>query len=139
MDGSTLFTKPGNYLKHLTGMACYARDRWDTPVSAVRRLDLEEMGRIECRSREASTRLYARIASMPRRDKVFAGAQVYYTDFILPFARAAGVWDTLVDEHDFFEIDPATAKAYYQLVGDDLAQTLVGQLLLEGRGFPPVQ
>ena len=137
-DVGTIFTKPANYLKHLTGMAVYARDRWDSPVNEIRRLDDAEMDLIQDRCRVASTQLYKRIASMSRRDKVMAGAQVYYTDFIAPFARAGGVWDRLKDELDFFEWDRLTSDAYYDLVSDGVAAEMVPRLFLTGTGFPPV-
>lgn len=139
MDGSTLFTKPGNYLKHLRGMAVYARDRWDTPASEIRQLSEVEMGEIQAHCDRASSSLYKRIASMPKRDKVWAGAQVYYTEFVAPFARAAGVWDRLQAELDFFEVDPVASEAYYQLVTGGVAATLVPQLFLTGQGFPALR
>jgi phosphohistidine swiveling domain-containing protein len=137
MDGSTLFTKPANYLKHLSGMAVYARDRWDTPASEIRRVDEEEMGRIQETCDRATDRLYRRIAAMPKRDKIMAGAQVYYTEFIMPFARAAGIWDDLVAEHDFFELDPVASEAYYRLIRDGSAGELMPRLFLTGGFFPP--
>jgi hypothetical protein len=137
-DVGTIFTKPANYLKYMTGMAVYARDRWDSPVSEIRRVDDAEMDVIQQRCRTASTQLYQRIASMSRRDKVMAGGQVYYTDFIAPFARAAGLWDRLKDELDFFEWDRLASDAYYDLVIDGVAAEMVPRLFLTGTGFPPV-
>jgi hypothetical protein len=138
-DLGTVFTKPANYLRHLTGMAVYARDRWDTPVSEIRRLDDAEIDRIGARCQTATTQLYKRIATMSKRDKIMAGAQVYYTDFLAPFARAAGLWDRLKTEFDFFEIDPVASAAYYDLVPNDGAARTVPRLLLTGAGFPPVR
>ncbi|MGH8998999.1 MAG: PEP-utilizing enzyme [Acidimicrobiia bacterium] len=139
LDIGTLFTKPGNYLKHLTGMTAYARDRWDTPPSQIRRLDDAEMDRIQATCTEASSRLYQRIATMSRRDKVMAGGQVYYTEFLAPFARAAGLWDRLKSEFDFFEIDPVASEAYYDLVTRGAAMEMVPRLFLTGAGYPPVE
>ncbi|HYF24163.1 MAG TPA: PEP-utilizing enzyme [Baekduia sp.] len=139
MDGGTLFTKPANYLKHLESVAVYARDTWDTPASEIRRVDEAEMTAILERCDDATTRLYKRIASMPKRDKIVAGAQVYYTEFVLPFARLAGVWDTMVDELDFHEIDPVASEAYYPLVRDGLGVQLVGKLFITGTGFPSLE
>jgi hypothetical protein len=136
-DLGTLFTKPGNYLKHMTGMAVYARDRWDTSASEIRRLSDAEMDQIQGRCQVASTQLYRRIAAMPKRDKIMAGAQVYYTDFLAPWARAAGLWDRLKSEFDFYELDPVASQAYYDLVGETAARA-VPRLLLTGDAFPPV-
>jgi hypothetical protein len=138
-DLGTVFTKPANYLKHLTGMAVYARDRWDTPVSEIRRLDDAEIHRIGARCQTATTQLYKRVAAMSKRDKIMAGAQVYYTDFLAPFARAAGLWERLKDEFDFFEIDPVASAAYYDLVPNDGAARTVPRLLLTGAAYPPVR
>jgi hypothetical protein len=138
MDGATLFTRPANYLKYLTGTAVYVRDTHETPVSEIRRADEAEIERILARCDDASAKLYRRIASMPPRDKVMAGAQVYYTEFVAPFARAAGVWDELVGERDFFELDPLASEAYYKLVAGGTAAELMPRLFLMGTGYPPL-
>jgi hypothetical protein len=138
VDIGTLFTEPANYLKHLKGAAVYARDRWDTPVEQIRLLDDAEMRRIRQRCDDGSGRLYPHIAGMSKREKIMAGAKVYYTDFILPFARKAGVWDRLIEEHDFFEIDPVTSNAYYTLVQGGTAAELIPRLFLTGAGYPPL-
>jgi len=137
MDGATLFTKPANYLKYLTGVAVYVRDTHDSPE--IRRADDAEIASILRRCDEASAKLYRRIASMPPRDKVMAGAQVYYTEFVAPFARAAGVWDELVSERDFFELDPVASDAYYRLVAGGTAAELMPRLFLMGTGYPPLE
>lgn len=138
VDIGTIFTRPANYLRYITGAAVYARDRWDTPVSDIRRVDAAERAAILSRCEEATARLYARIASMPKRDKIMAGTQVYYTDFIVPYARRAGLWDRMCEELDFFEVDPLTARAYYPLVQERLATEMVPRLFITGAGFPPL-
>ncbi len=132
MDGGNLFTEPANYMKHLSGMALYARDTWDGPT---RHLGEEEMRRILDTCETGLTKLYKRIATMPPRDKIMAGGSVYYAEFVAPFARAAGVWDELVNEHDFFEIDPVAGDVYYKLVKDGVAATLVPQQFLMGTAY----
>jgi hypothetical protein len=138
IDIGTLFTQPANYLKHLTGAAVYARDRWDTPAADIRLLDTDQMREIQTRCDVGCTRLYAHIAGMSKREKVMAGAKVYYTEFMLPFARAAGVWEELVDTHDFFEWDRVTSEAYYRLVVDREGFELIPRLFITGTGFPPL-
>ncbi|WP_354700649.1 hypothetical protein DSM112329_00934 [Paraconexibacter sp. AEG42_29] len=138
MDGGTLFTKPGNYLKHLVSASVYVRDTWDTPASAIRRIDEAEMQAILDVCDPATTKLYKRIAGMSNRDKISCGAQVYYGEFIAAIARAAGVWDEMVNEHDFWELDEVTSQAYYPLVRDGLGVQLVGKLFITGTGFPPL-
>ncbi|MGH9001410.1 MAG: PEP-utilizing enzyme [Acidimicrobiia bacterium] len=138
VDIGTIFTKPANYLRYITGAAFYARDRWDTPISDIRPLDADGRARILAGCEKASAKLYRRIAAMSRRDRIMAGVQVYYADFIVPYARRAGLWDRMRDDLDFFEIDPVTAEAYYPLVGEGQAATLVPQLFITGSGFPPI-
>jgi len=137
-DLGTVFTRPADYLRHLTGMTVYARDRWDTPVGDIRLMDDAELDGVQDRCRTASDRLYRRIASMPKRDKIACGAQVYYTEFIVPVARAAGLWDRMRDEFDFFEWDPVTSESYHGLVGGGGAMREFGRLVLTG-AFPPVR
>lgn len=46
----------------------------------------------------AAGRLYAEIASMDFETRVRAGVQVYYVDWVAPYARAAGLWENEVEE-----------------------------------------
>jgi len=139
LDIGTLFSEPSNYLDSLTGMAVYARDKWDTPVEELRRVDEAEMEEILARCDTTTTKLYKRIAHMSPRDKIMAGAQVYYTEFVAPVARRAGVWDALQHEHDFFEIDPLAMEAYYPLVRDGQAAKIVPEAFLMGILSPPIE
>jgi hypothetical protein len=135
-DGSNIFTEPRNYLADLSGATTLVRD---TPESALRPVEAEEMERIATGAGEAVMRLYAKIASMHRRDLILAGSQVYTTEFILPFARAAGMWDRFeTGDLDLFEIDPVTAQAYYELCKDGTAMEKMPMLQITGRGFMPV-
>ncbi len=136
MDGGTLFTKPGNYLKHLESAAVYVRESWDTPASEIRKLDDAEMQAILDRCAPATDKLYRRIAGMSDRDKISCGAQVYYGEFVAAVARAAGVWEQMVEELDFWELDEVASQAYYPLVRDGLGAQLVGKLFITGTGFP---
>jgi hypothetical protein len=138
MDGGTVFTEPANYLQYLESAAVYARDTWDTPAESMRRLDEVELDGYLARCGEASGRLYRRIASMPKRDKIIAGAQVYYSEFVVPFARAAGVWEQMRDELDFHELDPLASEAYYPLVRDGRGQQIMGKAFVTGTGYPPL-
>jgi hypothetical protein len=135
LDIGTLFSEPANYLQHLTGMAVYARDAWDTPIEDLRRVDEDEMRDILATCDTATTRLYKRIASMSPRDKIMCGAQVYYTEFVAPMARAAGLWDEFVNERDFYEIDPLAAQAYYPLVRDKQAAVIVPEAFLMANAY----
>lgn len=136
MDGGTLFTKPANYLKHLESASVYVRETWDTPASDIRRIDEGEMQAILDLCKPATDRLYRRIAGMSPRDKISCGAQVYYGEFIAAVARAAGVWEQMRDDLDFWELDPVTSQTYYPLVRDGIGVQLVGKLFITGTGFP---
>jgi hypothetical protein len=138
LDIGTLFSEPSNYLNHLTGMAVYARDRHDTPIEELRRVDEDEMRRILATCDTTTTKLYKRIASMSPRDKIMCGATVYYTEFVAPMARRAGVWDELVEQHDFFEIDERAMQAYYPLVRDGQAAKIVPEAFLMGMLSPHI-
>jgi hypothetical protein len=136
MDGGTLFSEPANYLRHLESMSVYCRETWDTPASEIRLVGEDEMRAILGKTEVATAKLYRRIASMPKRDKIAAGAQVYYGEFVAAVARAAGVWDELLTEHDFWEYDEVTSQSYFPLVRDGLGAQLVGKLFITGTGFP---
>jgi hypothetical protein len=138
MDGATLFTDPGNYLQYLTDVAVYVRPEWDTPADQIRRIDTAEMQALLDVAGPATTKLYKRIANMSARDKIACGAAVYYAEFIAPFARAAGVWQEMLDEHDFWEWDETTASAYFPLVRDKQGVPMLGKLFLSGTGYPPL-
>ncbi len=134
-DIATTFARPGNYLKYLSGAVVYARDRWDTPVSQVRRLDDVEMARIVKRCNESMLALYNSISELSWDDRIRNGTKVYCRDFVLPFARAAGVWDEwLADGYDDFA--PETEQAYQLLVSGQAAPVL-GAVFLMGQGLVP--
>jgi phosphohistidine swiveling domain-containing protein len=138
VDGATTFTEPANYLQYLESAAVYVRDRWDTPASEIRVLGDADLQRYLDLCGPITQRLYKRIASMPKRDKIIAGAQVYYSEFVVPFARLAGVWEQIRDEMDFHEIDRVASEAYYPLVADGIGTQLVAKLFITGTGFPPL-
>jgi hypothetical protein len=138
MDGATLFTDPGNYLQYLTDVAVYVRQEWDTPAGEIRRIDKAEMQAILDECGPVTDKLYRRLANASPRDKIIWGAQVYYAEFVAPFARAAGVWQDMLDEHDFWEWDETTANAYFPLVRDKQGVPMLGKLFLSGTGYPPL-
>src|SRR6195952_2015861 len=95
-DLSTVFTNPANYLPFVQGVAVYAREKFDTPMDQLRTLDLADMAALRKDAETKSEALYTRIAGMTKREKIEAGAMVYTAGFVLPAARAAGVYDELV-------------------------------------------
>ena len=136
-DLSTMFTEPTNYLQHLSGVSVYAREHWDTPAADVRALSAADMAELRARVETASGALYRHIAGMDHREKVLAGASVYTAGFILPFARAAGVYDDLVAEHGLFDVHPEAAAVYDRIVGG-VATEMIPRLFLTGSWGVPV-
>lgn len=124
VDIGTLFTEPANYLKSLTGFAVYQKDDEQTPMSELKLLDLDAMASVTTDAERAASRLYPRIAGMSERDKILAGARVYYTDFIAPIAKAAGVWQELLGA-GFYDIGDVADEVYEQLTTDGLAAQLL--------------
>ena len=136
-DIATTFARPRNYLKYLSGVAVYARDRWDTPVEDVRRLDDAEMAAIVARCNESMLALYTSIGELTWDERIRNGVQVYCREMLLPYARAAGLWDTMLGE-GFDELTPLTEQVYPTLAGGTAAQVL-GAVFLMGEGLVPEQ
>jgi hypothetical protein len=137
-DLSTTFTQPASYIPYMTGMAVYARDKWDTPVSDIRRVDEEEMKRYTDIAQKATMRLYKRISRMSKRDRIIAGVTNYTVDWALPFIRLAGVYDKAVAQ-GWLEWDPLTSESYYPLVVDGKAATLLPESVIAGKGAQSMQ
>lgn len=136
-DLSTMFTEPTNYLQHLAGVSVYTRQHWDTPAADVRALSVADMAELRTRVETASAALYRHIAGMGHRKKVLAGAKTYTAGFILPFARAAGVYDELAAEHGLFEVHPEAEAVYERIVGG-VATEMIPRLFLTGSWGVPV-
>jgi hypothetical protein len=136
-DISTTFAKPRDYHKHLSGVAVYARDRWDTPMSELRRLDTAEMQRIADIASAATLELYKTIAGKDRDEKIRDGVMVYSCEMVMPQARAAGLWDEFVADgfHDLHEL---TRSAYPTLSEEGKAAEVLAPVFLLGEGFPSV-
>jgi hypothetical protein len=134
-DIATTFARPRNYLKHLSGVAVYARDRWDTPVEQVRRLDDAEMARIVERCNASMLSLYTSIGELSWDDRLRNGIKVYCREMLMPYARAAGVWDSMIGD-DFDELTAASREAYSVLAGGQAAPVL-GAVFLMGQGLVP--
>jgi|GEM_PF-307890 len=136
-DIATTFAQPRNYLKHLSGVAVYARDTWDTPISDLRRLDFAEMDSIVKRCNAAMLELYATIAAQSRDERIRNGVKVYDREMFLPFVRSIGLWDEMVAS-GFGEFAPLTEAAYPVLTsGSGEAQQVLGGVFLLGHGLVP--
>jgi hypothetical protein len=136
-DIGTTFTDPRDYLPYLSRVAVYQRHKWNTPVGQIDPVSAEDCVEITKKASRATLETYKIFASMSRREKIMAGAKVYFGDFIMPFARAAGVWDRWVAEEDVFEIPKSTSDAYYMLDAD-FAANVVPRVFLLAEGFRPI-
>ena len=137
-DLSTTFTQPASYIPYMTGMAVYARDKWDTPVSDIRRVEEDEMTRIAGIAQKATMRLYKRISTMSKRDRIICGVTNYTVDWALPFIRLAGVHDKAVAQ-GWLEWNPMTSESYYPLVVDGQAATQLPESVIAGKGAQSMQ
>jgi hypothetical protein len=136
-DIATTFAEPKNYLTYLSGVAVYARDTWDTPVSGIRTLDFAEMASIVEKCNAGMLDLYKSIAATPWDTRVRNGVKVYAREMLLPWARAIGMWgDTVPADYDDF--DPLTDAVYPALTsGSGEAQLALGGVFLMGMGLVP--
>jgi hypothetical protein len=88
-DWGTSITDPPDYFGHLSAAAVFTTDDGTlAPVPA------DQLVSTTTEVKNAQRQLYRRIAGMSRREKLDAGAYVYFT-FLRPFAEMAGVDDRL--------------------------------------------
>jgi hypothetical protein len=88
-DWGTSITEPPDYFAHLSAAGVFTADNGGlSPVAP------EELAGVTTDVKRAQQQLYRRIAGMDRREKIDAGAYVYFT-FLRPFAETAGVDDRL--------------------------------------------
>lgn len=137
VDISTAFTNPANYQPFISGVSVYQRQQWDTPMSDLRTLSLDDMAALRPQLEERASALYKRIASMSKREKIEAGAMTYTAGFALPFARLAGMVDELAASDDFFGIHPAVAACYDTIISG-VATEMIPRLFLTGSWGNPV-
>ncbi|HMG28303.1 MAG TPA: hypothetical protein VKH36_15985 [Acidimicrobiia bacterium] len=88
-DWGTSITEPPDYFAHLSAAGVFTADNGGlAPVTP------EELAGVTTDVKRAQQQLYRCIAGMDRREKIDAGAYVYFT-FLRPFAETAGVDDRL--------------------------------------------
>ena len=84
-DWGTSVTDPEDYLHRLVAFGLFTTDGGD-----VRPVAFDELEGVAGAVRRAQARHYRNVAAMTRRQKIDAGAYVYFS-FLRPFAVAAGV------------------------------------------------
>lgn len=88
-DWGTSITDPESYLDRVVGFGLYA-----TGGGNPEPVPFEELEEITQATRKARADMYRLVAAMSRRERIDAGAYVYFT-FLRPFAEGAGVADSL--------------------------------------------
>ncbi|MGH2757953.1 MAG: hypothetical protein ACRDKJ_00145 [Actinomycetota bacterium] len=102
-DWGTSVTEPQNYLDRVERFGLFTTDNGKLePVSLV------DMPAIHSTAKDAQRALYRNIAAMTRRERIDAGAYVYFT-FLRPFAEVARVdekldWTVPRDSLDVYEM-----------------------------------
>src|SRR5438270_5846015 len=90
-DWGTSLTEPEDYLDHLVAFGLYTTDG---PGRDLRLIEQSEWDGLTGAVRKAQADHYRQVAAMSRRQKVEAGAYVYFS-FLRPFAEVAGMADEL--------------------------------------------
>ena len=137
-DLSTTFTQPASYIPYMTGMAVYARDKWDTPVSDIRRVDEEEMKRYTGISQKAMMKLYKRISGMSKRDRITCGVTNYVVDWALPVPAPLRHLRQ-GDRARLARVGRDDSESYYPLVRDGQAGPLLPEAIIAGKGAQSLQ
>jgi hypothetical protein len=124
-DFGTSVTRPEDYLAHVTEFAFF-----DVSSGIPVAIDDDGLDALAAAAKTAQRQLYRTIAGMERRDKINAGAYVYFT-FLRPFAELAGVeldWTVPRDSLDFYPllelidgsmpgaVEEETADTYYSVI-----------------------
>jgi hypothetical protein len=135
-DIGTTFTEPTDYLRHLSGVAVYVKEREDTPVSELRLIDAAEMQSITAKASAAILELYKMLAAKDRDQKIRDGINVYATDHIRPLAKAAGVWDRFKPRID--ELQELTLAGWPKLA-DGQAGAVLAPLFVKGLAYRPLE
>lgn len=133
-DLATTFTEPADYQRHVSAVAVYARDEWDTPMSAIRQIDAAERKAIADRCGSALLGLYRHIAGNDREANIHAGVEVYVREMTVPHLREVGMWNEQA-KRDLHEVAAGTQAAWPVLSGPQAAEIL-GPVLIMGKGFP---
>ncbi len=136
-DISTTFTRPKNYIPAIVGGAVFSRETWDTPMSEVRNIPISQLEAELTKVQEATVKLYSKIATMSRRERLWAGHDVYYYGMIMPHLRRAGVWDQAIYEWQIKEVDQRVANYYYDIQKRGFVQETAPNKIFSGSGYLP--
>jgi hypothetical protein len=100
-DWGTSVTRPENYLDHVERFALFTTDD-----GALDPVPLDRVDEIRSATRVAQQKLYRDIAAMSHKERIDAGAYVYFS-FLKPFADVAGAaaldWSIPRDSLDVYD------------------------------------
>lgn len=136
-DISTTFTRPKNYIEHIVGGAVLVREKWDTPMSEVYQVKIDDLAQRLEKVQNATLNLYGKLSRMSRRQLITNGLYVYYIDMILPHLRLAGTYEKACKDYEFWEIDQRVSNYYYDITKRGFAQATVPQKIFSGEGYLP--
>ncbi|GAA1160056.1 hypothetical protein [Ornithinicoccus hortensis] len=136
-DISTTFTRPKNYIGAIVGGAVFAREKWNTPMGQVQSIPISELDDHLPRVQNATLKLYAKTARMPRRDLIWNGQYVYYVDMILPYLRLGGTYEKACTDYQLWEIDQRVSNYYYDITKRGFASETVPNKIFSGAGYLP--
>jgi len=116
-DFGTSVTAPEDYLTRVAEFAMF-----DVSDGTPRRIDDDGLDALAVAAKTAQRQLYRTIAGMERRDKVNAGAYVYFT-FLRPFAELAGVELDWTVPRDSLDLYPLLEQVDGALPGPTIEET----------------
>jgi hypothetical protein len=104
-------TRPENYLDHVECFGLFTTDD-----GSLERVPLDRIDEIQAATRAAQAKLYRDVAAMSRKERIDAGAYVYFT-FLRPFADVAGAaaldWSVPLESLDVYDMLSAFEGSYY--------------------------
>lgn len=137
-DTGTIFSDPFDHSKYLLGAAAYMREKWDTPMSEVRRLEIADLPHHVSRINEAISRLYRKLAKMSEAEKMIAGGFVY-SGYILPILRAAGMYEEACEKYLYWSVPPKNFELVVHVGEMELQELIEFQRKgVSGFGHPPI-
>lgn len=137
--GIGTITVPTDYLDAVDAGAVFLHDTEEgTDLDDVTVADIEaDLPDLTDKANEGVQAWYEHAAEQPRRDKIMAGARVYYVGMIYPILKATGTYEYFCDELDLWELHPMASEAYYECMGE-MAQEFVPQQIMFGYGWSEI-
>lgn len=136
-DISTTFTRPKNYIPAIDAAAVFVREKWDTPMGEVYKVDVKDLGPHLERVQQATLKIYSKLSRQSRRTLITNGFYVYYVGMILPHLRKAGTYEKACTDYQFWEMDQRVSNYYYDITKRGFAQQTAPLKIFSGEGYLP--